>query len=93
MGCSKRWVRGLHLYRIVLGQAFISVVLGFVLGFALTLALVVVVPIIAGNIALDVTSASLLKVGAVSLVITSLSAVLPIWQIARLDPALVFRGR
>lgn len=85
--------RGLHLYRIVLGQAVISVVLGFVLGCALTLALVEVVPAIAGNIALEVTPASLLKVGAVSLVTAGLSAVVPIWQIARLDPALVFKGR
>lgn len=82
-----------HLYRVVLAQAFISVVLGFALGLALTLALAVAVPLVAGNVALDVGSASLLKVGAVSLVIAGLSAILPIWQIARLDPAQVFKGR
>ena len=85
--------RGRHLYRVVLAQAFISVVLGFALGFLLTLVLARVVPVVANNIALDVAPASLLRVGAVSLVIAGLSAILPIWQIARLDPALVFKGR
>lgn len=82
-----------QLYRIVLAQAFISVALGFALGFFLSLALSVVVPLFASSIALDVRPDSLLRVGGVSLVIASLSAILPIWQIARLDPALVFKGR
>jgi len=42
--------------------------------------------------ALQISSASLLKVGIVSLVIATLSALLPIRQIAGLDPALVFKG-
>lgn len=82
-----------HLYRVVLAQAFISVTLGFTLGLALTLALAVVVPSVVGNVALDVLPSSLLKVGGVSLVIAGLAAILPIWQIARLDPAQVFKGR
>jgi ABC-type antimicrobial peptide transport system permease subunit len=42
---------------------------------------------------LELSAASLLKVGVVSLIITALSAILPIRQIAGLDPALVFRGK
>jgi putative ABC transport system permease protein len=81
------------LYRVVLAQAFISVVLGFAVGLALVLVLAVAVPAVAGNVALDVRAASLLKVGAVSLVVAGLSAILPIRGIARLDPAQVFKGR
>jgi ABC-type antimicrobial peptide transport system permease subunit len=40
-----------------------------------------------------VSSASLLKVAAFSLIIGALSAVIPIRQIAGLDPAMVFRGK
>lgn len=82
-----------HLYRVVLAQAFLSVGLGFALGLALTIALAIAVPYLAGNVALAIGIGSLLKVGVVSLVIAGLSAILPIWQIARLDPAQVFKGR
>jgi putative ABC transport system permease protein len=82
-----------HLYRIVIVQACISIALGFVLGLALTVGLAILAPFVASNIALDIRAASLLKVGGVSLAIAGLSALLPIWQIARLDPAQVFKGR
>jgi ABC-type antimicrobial peptide transport system permease subunit len=70
----------------------ISVGLGFALGVAITLFLAAVVPYLGLNLALTVSGDSLLKVGAVSIIIAGLSAVLPIKQIARLDPAQVFRG-
>jgi putative ABC transport system permease protein len=82
-----------HLYRVVLAQAFISVALGFAVGFALTVGLAIAMPSISANVSLAVGAGSLLKVGVVSLVIAGMSAILPIWQIARLDPAQVFRGR
>lgn len=85
--------RVVNLYRVVLMQAFISVVLGFAVGLVLTIALAVGVPNVAGNLALAIGVGSLAKVGVVSLVIAGLSAVLPIWQISRLDPAQVFKGR
>lgn len=85
--------RATNLYRVVLAQAFLSVALGFALGFVLTLGLSLVVPYIASNVALDIRPPSLLKVGGVSLVIAGISALLPIWQISRLDPAQVFKGR
>jgi ABC-type antimicrobial peptide transport system permease subunit len=77
----------------VLLQAFMSVALGFTVGLTLTLALALVTPYLASNIALDILPASLTKVGGVSLVIAGVSALLPIWQISRLDPAQVFKGR
>jgi putative ABC transport system permease protein len=82
-----------NLYRVVLLQAFMSVALGFTVGLTLTLALALVTPYLASNIALDILPASLTKVGGVSLVIAGVSALLPIWQISRLDPAQVFKGR
>jgi ABC-type lipoprotein release transport system permease subunit len=44
------------------------------------------------NLPLQVGAGSLLKVGTMSLIIAALAAVLPIRQIAGLDPATVFRG-
>jgi putative ABC transport system permease protein len=85
--------KGANLYRVVLLQAFMSVALGFAVGLTLTLALALVAPYLASNIVLDIRLTSLLKVGGVSLVIAGVSALLPIWQIARLDPAQVFKGR
>jgi putative ABC transport system permease protein len=84
--------RNNHLYRSVLTQALLSVILGFGVGLAFTLLLSVIIPRLGLNLALVISSTSLLKVGAVSLVIASFSALLPIRQIAGLDPVMVFRG-
>jgi putative ABC transport system permease protein len=85
--------RNARLYGVVLAQALYSVALGFVVGLVFTLLLTVVVPGLTPNLTLQVSGASLLKVGAVSLVIAGLAAVLPIRQIAGLHPATVFRGK
>jgi putative ABC transport system permease protein len=85
--------RNAHLYRAVLGQAFISVALGLVLGFAFTLLLTAVVPRSGLPLAMEISGESFVKVSGVSFVIASLSAILPIKQIAGLDPAMVFRGK
>lgn len=82
-----------HLYRAVLAQALLSVALGFGLGWVVTLLLSAIVPRLSLNLALQVSGESLVKVAGVSLVIAALAAVLPIKQIAGLDPALVFRGK
>jgi putative ABC transport system permease protein len=82
-----------HLYNAVLTQAFISVALGFALGFAFTELLSLAVPYLNLNLALAISNDSLLKVGMVSLIIAGASAILPIRQIAGLDPAMVFRGK
>jgi putative ABC transport system permease protein len=88
LGASSR-----HLYRAVLAQALISVGLGFALGLIITLALSAIVPYLGVSLSLQINGASLIRVGGLSIVIAGLSAVLPIKQITRLDPALVFRGK
>jgi putative ABC transport system permease protein len=85
--------RNRQLYEVVAAQALISVALGFGVGLVLTLALATVVPRTGSNLALVVSAASLLKVGGVAAVIAGLAALLPVRQIAGLDPAMVYRGR
>ena len=80
------------LMKTVFLQAMLSVALGFAVGLALTFVLAAVVPLTGVNLLLLVTGTSLLKVGTISLLIAGASAVLPVIQIGRLDPALVFRG-
>jgi putative ABC transport system permease protein len=82
-----------HLYRTVLAQALCSVGLGLGLGLAFTLIMTAVVPSFVSNLYLQMSSESLLKVGVASLVIAGLAAILPVIQIARLDPAVVFRRK
>jgi len=80
-----------HLYRAVLIQALLSVALGLGLGLAFTLLVAALAPRLSLTLALEVSGASLLKVGSVSLVIAGLAALMPIRQVAGLDPAMVFR--
>jgi putative ABC transport system permease protein len=79
------------LYRVVLTQAVLSVLIGFAVGVALTSVLGFVVPRTGLDLELSITVASLAKVGAVAAVIAGCAAVLPIRDIAGLDPAVVFR--
>jgi putative ABC transport system permease protein len=83
--------RNRFLYGVVLMQAVLSVVIGFAAGVAFTSVLGFVVPVIGLDLALSITAASLAKVGAVAAVIAAAAAVLPIHEIAGLDPAVVFR--
>lgn len=83
--------QGRDLYRTVLAQALISVLLGFLVGLVVTLITSVIIPRVAINLVLAVSPNSLLRVGLTSLLIGSVSALLPIQQIAGLDPAQVFR--
>jgi putative ABC transport system permease protein len=85
--------RNRQIYEAVLAQALISVALGLALGLALTVTLQVVVPRLALPLVLATTPESLVRVGTAALLISGLSAILPIRQIAGLDPALVFRGK
>jgi len=79
------------LYRVVLAHAVLSVVVGFVAGIAFTGALGLVVSLTRLDLALSITVASLVKVGVGAAVIAAAAAVLPIREIAGLDPAIVFR--
>jgi len=79
------------LYLIVLAQAVLSVALGFAIGLAFTWLLGVAVARTDLNLELAITATSLVKVGLFAAVIAGLAAILPIRQVAGLDPALVFR--
>ena len=79
------------LYRVVLAQAVLSVALGFVIGLAFTGLLGFLVARTDLNLELAITAASLVKVGLFAAVIAGLAAILPIRQVAGLDPAIVFR--
>jgi putative ABC transport system permease protein len=85
--------RNRDLYFTVLAQAIISVLLGFVFGWAITWLLTLLVPFIGLPLTMAVNPTSLIKVGAVSLLMAGLSAMMPIRQIGGLDPAMVFRGK
>lgn len=85
--------RNNDLYLTVLTQAILSVSLGFLFGLLITLVLAIVAPIFGSNLTMKISYISLVKVGSVSLVIAAMSAMIPIRQIAGLDPAVVFRGR
>jgi putative ABC transport system permease protein len=80
-----------HLYRAVLAQALLSVAFGFGIGLAITVVISAIVPRLGLSMVLEVSGASLLKVGSLSLLIAGMAAILPIRQIAGLDPAMVFR--
>jgi putative ABC transport system permease protein len=85
--------RNRDLYRVVVAQAVISLVLGFVVALAITLALTVLVPVVEPQLAIQLTPDSVAKVGGFALVIGVLSALLPVRQIAGLDPVAVFRRK
>jgi putative ABC transport system permease protein len=82
-----------QLYRTVLAQALLSVGLGFVLGVIITSGLAVIMPYFGLGLSLSINGAALIRIGGLALVIAGLAALLPIKQIAGLDPAQVFRGR
>ena len=79
------------LYRVVLVQAGLSVVIGFVIGLAFTGLLGFLVARTDLNLELAITAASLVKVGLFAAVIAGLAAILPIRQVSGMDPAIVFR--
>lgn len=83
--------RNRFLYGVVLSQAVLSVALGFVVGLAFTELISLAVARTDLNLELAISAASLAKVGLFAAVIAGLAAILPIRQIAGLDPAVVFR--
>jgi putative ABC transport system permease protein len=85
--------RQADLYRGVLGQALISVSLGFGIALTLTAGLTALAPRLSSNLAMQIEPGSLGKVAAMAVVDAAVSAILPIRQIAGLDPASVFRRR
>jgi ABC-type antimicrobial peptide transport system permease subunit len=57
------------------------------------LLLTAIIPILGSTLLLELSLTSLIKVGSISTVIAMVSAMIPIRQIAGLDPAMVFRGK
>ena len=80
---------------VVVGWAWASRGLGFGTGFVLSLLLSPVLGLVIGRTDLDlelaITPGSLAKIGAFAAAIAGLAAILPIRQVAGIDPAVVFR--
>jgi putative ABC transport system permease protein len=81
-----------HLYTVVVAQAFINVLLGAVGAIALVWLLGQLLSLLMPNLSMILTPASIIRVLISSLLIGIAGALIPAWQLARLDPAQVFRG-
>lgn len=79
------------LYRVVLVQAALSVAAGFVIGLAFTGLLAVAIASTDLSLQLAITADSMAKVGLFAAIIGGVAAILPIRQVAGVDPAVVFR--
>ena len=84
--------RNRDVYFTVLAQAMLSTLLGFFFGWAITWLLTLAIPFTGLALTVVINPNSLIKVAGVSLLLAGLSAMIPIRQIANLDPAMVFRG-
>ena len=82
-----------ELYSVVLAQSFIALVLGLGLSVLLVLALSVAIPLVRPSVGMELTAGSVIKVSLMALVIATVASVLPVLQIANLDPASVFRRK
>ena len=83
--------RARFLYAVVLAQAVLSVLLGFATAVVFTSAVAAVVHAVGLPLALVIDVSSLLKVAAFGAVIAAIASILPIRQVASIDPAVVFR--
>jgi len=83
--------RNTQLYRAVLIQALLSIGLGLVVGLAVTEVVAILAPRLGTNLTLVITAHAVLQVAVTGLAIVALASLLPIRQLATLDPALVFR--
>jgi len=85
---AKNW----QLYKVVIAQAVLSLTLGAGLAIGLVWLLGLALPLVIPNIALALTGQAVIRVGLAALLIGVIAALAPAWQMARLDPARVFRG-
>lgn len=81
-----------HLYVVVATQAALSLALGFVAAMGLVWLLGQIVPLAVPGMGMTLTQMGVTRVLVASLVIGVIAALVPAWQLARLDPAQVFRG-
>jgi putative ABC transport system permease protein len=85
--------RSRDLFGTVLMQALYSVGLGLALGLAFTLLLSALLTALGSNVLMEISGGSVVRVAFASLLIAALASLLPIVQIARVDPAQVFRRK
>jgi len=84
--------RNRHLYAVVIAQTVLSLALGFAGAVGLVWLMGLILPLVIPGVGMTLTQAGLLRVILASLVIGVAAALIPAWQVARLDPAEVFRG-
>lgn len=83
--------RNRHLYFTVMWQTLLSILLGLLIAVGLTFIMQITVRLFVPEMELLLTLSSFIKISLAALGIAVVSAVLPIQQIAGLDPAMVFR--
>jgi putative ABC transport system permease protein len=81
-----------QLYAVVIAQAFLSLGIGFGMAIGFVLLLGLIVPVIVPGIGVTLTGSGIARVLVSSLSIGILSGLAPATQVAKLDPAQVFRG-
>lgn len=82
-----------RLYGLVVVQTLGSVAIALVAGVLLTVALHLGVPAVQPRLSLEVVPWSVLKTAIVAVTIGTLAALIPVRQVAGLDPASVFRRK
>jgi putative ABC transport system permease protein len=85
--------RNRDLYLVVVLQAVMGLVLGLAGSILLTWLLSLAIPLARPSIVLELSIGSIAKVSSMALLIAAGAATLPVLQMARLDPASVFRRR
>jgi putative ABC transport system permease protein len=81
-----------RLYIVVLAQAALSLTLGFIVAIGLVSLLGQLLPSIVPGMSMTLTQTGVTRVFVATLIIGVAAALAPAWQLARLDPAQVFRG-
>lgn len=84
--------RNHHLYSVVAAQAALSLLLGFVAAIGLVWLLGQIIPLAVPGMGLALTRTGITRVLISTLIIGVAAALAPAWQLARLDPAQVFRS-
>lgn len=81
-----------HLLAVVASQAVLSLLMGFLVAVGLVLLMGQLLPLFVPGVGISLTQNGILQVLVASLLIGTIAALVPAWQISRLDPAQVFRG-
>lgn len=84
--------RNTHLFTVILVQAVISVMLGLAVALCLVWFMGRLLPLAVPSLAMTLTWGSVTRVLLLSGLVGAVSTLIPAWEMARLDPAQVFRG-